>query len=301
MRKQRIDLWGCVFLLWVTVAVAGGAQEKPSAAPVGSRHSLWKVMGASNTVYLLGSIHVLKKTDYPLPPVIENAFTNSPIVVFETDIAALEDPSIALKLMSKARLPEGETLQEHLSPAVYKAFTNHLSGSVLPLEMVEQFTPAMAAMTLEMLEMQKMGLDPQYGVDKHFFALAGKKKEIVPLETVDFQIGLLTDFSKEEGELLMKSTLKEIDTTKNDLMEMLKAWQTGDAAKLEKLLNEAVSEAPVLYRRLLTDRNHNWLPKIEELARGGKNAIVIVGAGHLVGKEGLVELLREKGFKITQQ
>ena len=99
----------------------------------------------------------------------------------------------------------------------------------------------------------------------------------------------------------MKTTLKDIDIMEKDLGDLLKAWQTGDAAKLEKLLNEAKEEAPAIYKRLVTDRNRTWLPKLEELARGKENAIVIVGAGHLVGTNGVVELLKRKGYRVTQE
>ena len=83
--------------------------------------------------------------------------------------------------------------------------------------------------------------------------------------------------------------------------ELIKAWREGDADKLQKLMNDAMADSPAIYKRLLTDRNHNWIPKIEELARGEKKAIIIVGAGHLVGKEGVVELLKKDGLKVTQE
>jgi len=117
----------------------------------------------------------------------------------------------------------------------------------------------------------------------------------------NFQLSLLTDFSREDGELLMKSTLKEIDTMEKDLGEMLDAWKNGDAGKLEKLLNQAKEDAPAIYKRLVTDRNRRWLPRLEELARSKENAIVIVGAGHLVGTNGVVELMKGKGFRVVQE
>ena len=284
-----------VALICLTVSVH-------AQTPAGTRHTLWKVQGKSNSVHLLGSIHVLKTSDYPLATPIEAAFSNAPIVAFETDIAAVDDPSVALKLLTKGQLLAGETLSTQVSPKIHKMWTDRLKESGLPVEMFEPFTPAMASLTIVMLEMQKLGLDPEQGVDKHFFALARKSgKEIVPFEPPDFQINLLTSFTKEEGELLMKSTLQDMDTLKKDLAEMLRAWKTGDEDKLEKLLNDATKESPAIFKRLVTDRNRNWLPKIEEMARGQKNAIVIVGAGHLVGKEGVVELLRQKGWKVTQE
>jgi uncharacterized protein YbaP (TraB family) len=234
--------------------------------------------------------------------VIENAFTNSRVVAFETDIGELENPATAMKMMSKSQLPEGQTLESVLSPEIYKDFMKHLQESGTPAMMVENMKPGMAAMTLEIFELMKLGLNPQNGVDKHFYPLAQSDgKRIIPLETVDFQLDLITGLSKEEGELLMKSTLKEIDNAKKDLGELLKAWREGDADRLQKLMNDAMADSPAVYKRLLLDRNHNWIPKIEELVRGDKNAIIIVGAGHLVGKEGVVELLKKDGLTVIQE
>jgi uncharacterized protein YbaP (TraB family) len=273
--------------------------QKPAAA---TKHSLWKVQGQQNTVYLLGSIHVLKKEDYPLPAVIESAFTNAQIAVFETDVDQMENPEVAMKLATKGRLPEGQTLSDQLSPPVYSAFKVYAQKTGVPVQIFDSLTPSIAAVTLVALELRKLDLDPEYGLDKHFFNLAKQAgKKVVPLETLDFQLSLLTDFSREEGELLMKSTLKEIDTMEKDLGEMLDAWKNGDAGKLEKLLNQAKEDAPAIYKRLVTDRNRRWLPRLEELARGKENAIVIVGAGHLVGTNGVVELMKGKGFRVVQE
>jgi uncharacterized protein YbaP (TraB family) len=289
-------------LLLLCLVVTPALEAQITKAPSATKHSLWKVQGNQSTVYLLGSMHVLKKENYPLPQVIESAYTNSKIAVFETDVEALEKPDLALELLAKGQLPEGETLAKQLSPAVYSAFKSYMQKTGMPAELFDTMTPSMAAISLVTLEFKKLGLDPEFGVDKYFFERAGKDgKTIIPLETVDFQIGLLTGFSKEEGEFLMKATIKDIETMEKDLSEMLKAWQTGDVAKLNKFLNEAMQESPVIYKRLVTDRTRRWVPKVEELARGKQNAIVIVGAGHLVGADGLVELLRKKGFKITQE
>ena len=94
---------------------------------------------------------------------------------------------------------------------------------------------------------------------------------------------------------------KAKDKLKKEFRDLMKAWRTGDSDKLEKMLNEASREAPAVFKRLVTDRNQRWAPKIEEWSRGNQNVIVVVGAGHLVGSEGVVELLRKKGLKVTQQ
>ncbi len=290
-----------LFLLFVFCFAPALVAQQPGPATA-TRHCLWKVQGQHSNVYLLGSVHVLKPEDYPLAAPIEQAFTNSPMAVFETDMAAMEGLEVQQKIMSKALLPEGETLAGQLSPGVYSDFTNHLRQTQLPAAMFERLKPSLAAITLTVVEIQKLGFNPEYGLDKHFFALAKKAgKKIGPLETVDFQIGLVTDFTKEEGELMMKVMLEDIDKMKKDFPELIKAWRTGDADKLEQLLNEAAREAPAIFKRLVADRNRRWLPRIEEWSRGDQNVVVIVGAGHLVGKDGVVELLRNNGFKVVQE
>ena len=288
-------------LLCLSILFAGvDIPAQPATAAV--KHSLWKLQGKQNTVYLLGSVHVLKKENYPLPKPIDLAFSNASVVAFETEIDKLESPDLAMKLALKGVLPDGQTLAEQLSPQVYAGFSNHVQKAGVPVQIFDTFTPAMAALTLVAIELKKMQLDSEFGLDKHFFELARQAgKKIVSFETVDFQINMMTSFSKEEGELLMKTTLRDIDVMQNDLNELLHAWQTGNATKLEKLLNEAKADAPVIFKRLVTDRNLAWVPKIEDLARQKENAIVIVGAGHLVGPQGIVELLRKKNYKITQQ
>jgi uncharacterized protein YbaP (TraB family) len=301
-RRNLTKRLGCSLVFFLVIVLAGPLVAQPSGSATNALHSLWKAEGKRSTVYLLGSVHVLKAENYPLPAVIETAFSNSVIAAFETDVAAMERLDAQQKLLTKAMLPEGETLAGQLSPAVYASLSNHLVAVGLPAMLFERLKPGMAAMTLALLEIQKLGFDPTQGLDLHFSDRARKEgKEIVPLETVEFQIGLITDFSKEEGELLVKVTLEETDQLQSEVAALLKAWETGDAMNLEKILNEAAQKAPAIFKRLLTDRNQRWVPRIEEWLAGDKNTIVIVGAGHLVGQEGVVELLRKKGFKVTQQ
>jgi len=289
-------------LLLVGGLLAAGARPAPGAE-VSKHHSLWKASGPHCKLYLLGSIHFLKPENYPLAEPIEQAFSNSQVVVFETDIGIMEKPELVMgKLMSKAMLPAGQTLDGQLSPKTYQLFSNYITSVGLPIAMFSQFKPGMAAMTLEAAELQRLGFQADQGVDVHFYRMAAKQaKTIIPLETVDFQLDLVTGFSAEEGELLVKTTLDEIETTRKLIADLITAWQTGDTAGTEKVLNSTKKDAPAIYKRLLTDRNDRWVPKLKELLAGDKNVIVIVGAGHLVGKDGVVEQLRRGGVKIVQE
>jgi len=297
---ERLSAFKLLPLIGFCFLQAATAQAAPSATA--ARHCLWKVSGDHNAVYLLGSVHVLKAGDYPLAAPIERAFTNAAVAVFETDINQMEQPATQQKMLAKAMVPPNETLEQQFSPEGYSRYTNLAAEVGLPIQMLDRLKPAMGLFTMVLLQCQQLGLEPEHGLDLHFFKLARKEKKIiVPLETVDFQINLVTDFTKSENDQLVKATLDEIKTTKKMLGDMVRAWKTGDAAALEKLLNSARQDAPVIFKRLVTDRNQRWLPKIEELLHGDKNAIVIVGAGHLVGPGGLVDLLKQKGFKVVQE
>ncbi len=293
----RLNLF--LFLVW-TRGTAAPAREGTATAR--ARHTLWAVKGGSNTVYLLGSIHVLSPTNYPLAKPLEENFHRSAIVVFETDFGKMQSPAMQLKMMTMGSLPDGETLEERLSPEAYKKLKDHVEKSGLPLQIFAHLKPSVAALLVTAMELQKLGLDPEQGVDRHFYREArAEGKVILPLETVDEQLQLITGFSREEDEAALSSTLEELDQLKAMFGQLVEAWEHGRADRLSKLLNDAMKESPSIYKRLVTDRNLRWRPKIERLLEGDKDAIVIVGAGHLVGEGSVVELLRQHGFRVTQE
>ena len=269
---------------------------------VAAKHTAWRIQGDKCTVHLLGSLHLMKEESYPLPAVFEHAFTNASIVVFETDIGEMMKPATQFKLMSKGSLPEGRTLKDELSAETYKAFAAHLQSNGLPEMVFTRLRPGMAATMFTMIEIQKWGFSPENGMDIHFFKRTKDEgKSVRGLESLDFQLSLLFDLSKDEGEAFIKSTMEDMKEGKAKFHELIQAWEKGDDAALEKLLNEARKEQPAVMKRFLTDRNLKWAPQISELLKGTNNVVVIVGAGHLVGKDGVVELLKQKGCKITQE
>lgn len=300
MRKLKSTVWDIVVIalfLSPELAKAQGS-AKPSTNAL---HCLWKVQGASNVVYLMGSVHLLRETNYPLASAMESAFTNSEIAVFETDSDKMEDPAEQMSLLSKLSMPAGQTLRQNLSSNAYESLSKHAAKVSVPMARLEQFRPGAAVLVLEVTELTSLGADPQFGLDKHFFKLArARGKQIIPLETVDFQIGLLGGFTKEGEDSLVKRSLKDIDNEVALYNERVFAWQTGDAAALDKLQNEMRTEAPSVFKKLVSDRTASWIPQFEKLLQGRQNAVVIVGAGHLVGPDGAVELLKKKGFKVTQ-
>ena len=298
MKSSRIPFLPLAALVISLFCQPGRAQQATAV----SRLPLWKIEGKRCTVYVLGSVHFLKKEHYPLPAAINSAFERAKVVVFETDLSWATEPKMQAKLLAKATLPGEQTLRDVLSPKVYERLAEQLKNSGLPVEAMEKLRPGMVAMTLALVEMQKLDLDPELGIDRHFDQRARKAgKEIIGLEDPEFQIDLLTGFSKEDGEAMLTSTLNDLHMLKTELGVLLKAWQAGDMKTVADMLNKSLEAHPVLYQRLLVQRNKNWISRVEGLARGDKDSIVIVGAGHLAGKDSLIEMLEKNGWKVAQQ
>ncbi len=294
-------------LLGFTVTRVFAQTSAPVAAPVvttntAPKHCLWEVKGASNTVFLLGSMHVMKDDMYPLAPVIEAAYKRAGKLVFETDMDALESPALAFKLAAKASYPEDDSLKNHISPAIYSLLASNLASSFLTIEMVDRFKPWMAAMTVLLVELQKQGFDVQNGVDRHFANRAKTDgKAIDFFEPPDFQINLLTSLGDKESEEFLGQALRDMEVFKSEFAKLAKAWQTGDLKTLDQLILDSFREYPLMHKKFLLDRNHAWVPKLEQLLKAEKDVLVVVGAGHMIGKEGVVDLLAKKGYKVEQR
>jgi uncharacterized protein YbaP (TraB family) len=183
------------------------------------------------------------------------------------------------------------------------ALVNKTTADLGPaIEPLKKFKPWMLAIALQGLELQKAGFDPQLGLDKHFYdaAVAGGKT-VEGLETIDFQISRFDEMTKEQQDRLLADTLKELDREKSSISKLADAWKTGDTATIEQVMLKDLKNDPAMYQRLLVDRNRNWLPKIEALFSRQGRAFVVVGAAHLVGPDGLVQMLKTKGYTVEQR
>lgn len=266
------------------------------------RHLLWEVVGAQGRITLMGSIHTLRQDAYPLPDVYEEAYSAAQGLVLETDMAAMEDPAFQARLLALGLYPEGETLRDRLLPDAYGALAEALTARGLPPEMFARFKPWFCAFSLTLLELQRLGYQPQYGVDRHFYRKALQDgKPLYHLEPVEAQIQLLASLDQGEQEDFLLQSLQELDLLASKAAEMTGAWQDGDAEGLDAFIQTSFEGFPGLYDRFFTQRNRSWVPRIEELILDGRSVLVVVGAGHLVGDEGLVRLLEDRGHRLEQR
>lgn len=293
--------WWAAFLVLVCLPL-GPAIEAQEVPKTQTRHCFWKAEGKSNTVYLLGSVHVLNKKFYPMAKPIEEAFQRSSILVLEVDLKDLESPMTQLQMLKSGMYQAGDSLRKNISKECYEkldAFMKKRGGSASSMD---GFKPWMVAVVLLTGELQKMGFHPNEGVDRYFYQKAQEdKKKVVGLETAAFQLSLFDDMSKEEGEAMLNETFDEIESVKAEFDKIIEAWKTGDTKKLDQILVEDMRQYPDLYKKLLLERNQRWIRQLEKHLNAGKDVFVVVGALHLVGKDSVVEMLKAKGYRVEQQ
>jgi uncharacterized protein len=243
----------------------------------------------------------MKEANYPLKETIERAFAASSNVVFEVNMAEMDSPDTQALMLSKSVFTDGNTLGKSLSPATYRSLGEKAGEFGLDVKMLDNFKPWSVAMTLMGLKLNQLGFDPAQGIDRYFYtkALAAGKRTF-SLETMDYQIGIFDNLSPREQETLVQQTLNDFDTMESEMGEMLLSWTNGDVENLARMLLKSFDEYPGLYQKFLVRRNHNWLSQIEVFLGQKKDWFVVIGAGHLLGQDGLVNLLRRKGYKIEQ-
>jgi uncharacterized protein len=266
------------------------------------KNFLWMVRSGTSTLYLLGSVHFLKRENYPLNPGIEKAFAQSNLLVVEANIA---DPSKLNSdtLVRSALYPENDSLAKHVSPETYEYVKKEIAKLGLPLELVDRQKPWVLALTLEALELMKLGFDPGQGIDAYFLSKAQGSKKVLELEGVDEQFNLLSSFSDKEQELFLLYTLKDLNLLSDETNRLVKAWSTGNVSGIESIITKTIREdrrLEPIFKRLLDDRNKGMVSKIEGYLQTRETYFVVVGAGHLVGDKGIIRMLKEKGYSVEQ-
>ena len=300
-RRRAYLLFILCLIVILTLSTDIYAQQSiPTTSP---KHCLWLVKTPQNkNVYLLGSLHVLKSEAYPLAKTITEAYRQSQKVVFETDLAALADPETQSDMITLGLYPEGQTLFQNISDEMRRALKKKMTNLEMKLEHFARFKPWFMAVSLTLMELQRLGFSIEYGIDVHFYGKATiDNKEIGFLEPVDFQFELLGKMNVQDQNAFLSQTLKDLDIAAQMADDMLKYWKKGDADNLYALLFKSFEDYPQIENRLISQRNLQWVKKIEEMMVEDKNIIVIVGAGHLIGPGSVVALLKQKGYRVKQK
>jgi uncharacterized protein len=282
------------FAVGLSTASAQRTTERSDAPP------LWRISGPQSNVYLFGSFHLLPPGVRWQTPALDAALEEARVVVFETDIAAMQNQQAMQALLLKyGVLPAGQNLRNVLGAETNADFERAATALGVTPGALAPLRPWLAALTMTIQFIVKQGLDPGNGVDQQLMRLAqARGKSIAALESSETQVRIFADLTPKEEKEFLAVALRQIRDTPHMLTEMVDAYRTGDLATLEKTLNGSVGDFPVLRQRILTDRHDKWLPQIERMIGSGTTHLIVVGAAHLAGPDSIVAMLRAKGYKV---
>jgi uncharacterized protein YbaP (TraB family) len=286
----------CRILLAACLIAAGAARAE---------HFLWEVRSMTGSAWLFGTIHAGKKDWFPLPAPIEQAFADSDVLVVEADVTDLEAMSKGVSSMSYA--PPDE-LSKHVPPADYERFRAQLNRMGIPEKNAKPMKPFTAVSMLMFAEWERAGYSPKFGIDAYLIQKArAMKKRVVEIEGVEAQSAIMDSLTEEEHRRAFAGMLTAVEDglIADQLNGMVKAWQSGDAflmLELSRRYNEKIPGAREMEEKFIWSRHEAMLAKIEEWLNKSKDRhFVAVGALHLAGKRGLVEMLRAKGYIVRQK
>jgi uncharacterized protein YbaP (TraB family) len=268
--------------------------------PASSNGLIWKVSSRRSTIYLLGSIHVGSGDMYPLPRHIEEAFRQSSVLVVEVDLNKIDRSKLEPLLMTKGMYPLHDSLWNHVSPETKTLVTRFCDENGLPSAAFARVKPWLATVMASMLPVQTSGMTPELGIDQHFLNLAKDTMRVEQLETAEWQLRLLADTPESQQEQYLASTIKSAAASQQVVNEFKSAWMSGDADRLDSLVSGALEGASGLQNKMFGDRNPHMADVAEQCLKNNQRCFVVVGAGHLVGHQGVVRLLQERGFKVEQ-
>lgn len=296
--RGRIMPWAVLTALLIAPRV----QAEPATETV-TRPFLWEIKAPEATAYLLGSLHVGRADLLPLPRAAYSAFDASEHLVVEANPFAIDEQAMARKMMVKALRLDGDSYRSVLKPELYGELTQVARRHNLTPSYLDRLKPWYVAQLLAMLEMKRLGIEPENGIDRHLIMRAGDDKPILELEGVDKQLEFLDSFSDDEQLLMLEYTLRDLENLEENMEDITSAWKAGDAAGLDKLLTGYLDESPGLdavFERLFTQRDQEMAERMEELLKKGGSYFVVVGAGHLVADDGIIKRLESKGYSVKQ-
>ena len=263
--------------------------------------SLWQAEGKHNRVYLLGSVHMLRKSDHPLPSVIEFAYADAESLVMEIDMDDLDAAASQALIANLGVIHDGKTLRDLMGGDLYAQAERSAAAIDIPLDMLAKSEPWLAAITVEQLALNRIGFNPLYGIEMYLMGKAQQdNKEINGFESLDEQLNFLDSLSLDAQRDLLLQTLDESSNLQTEMNNLIDAWRYGDLQYLEENMLSDMAQYPELYRALIVDRNMRWVENIDTMLDDDEDYLIVVGALHLVGDDGVPALLSRRGVVVTQ-
>lgn len=278
-------------MLSAPVSAADGEQMLP----------IWQVDGGQNRIFLLGSIHLLREQDHPLPGEIYAAYEEAETLIMELDMDDIDPVATQAMTTELGLIENGGTLTDLLGPQIYAEAAALAAAAEIPLNLLDRAEPWYAAMNVEMMLLMRMGFNPALGIESHMMERAiSDNKEIRGFETMRQQLGFLDGLSPEAQQEMFLQALAEGPEMRELMDSLIDAWRIGDTEFLEESMLREMQDYPELNQTIVINRNIDWTAQIEELMDDEDDYLIIVGALHLIGEEGVPQLLLSRGHKVSQ-
>lgn len=263
---------------------------------------VWKVSKGDNYLYLGATIHMLGQNDYPLPDAFDKAYKDSSRLVFEADFQKLQSPEYSKFFMKKLMYPGNKTIKSVLDENTFKALDNYFVSRGLTLEKMLKFKPGVLSMMMTVFELQRLNI-AGVGVDEFYLKQGiSDGKKLSYLESVDEQLSFIGNMGSDNANEFISYTLNDMDEIADKMAAIKHAWRKGDNTKLKEVaLNGWEKDFPEIYSIIMVKRNHKWIPKIESMLKTKEIEFVLFGALHMVGDNGVLDLLRNRGYTIQKQ
>lgn len=286
---------------WKMTCLAIWIGASASADEVGHLLPLWQVNSEQNRVYLLGSIHLLREQDYPIPSAIYDAYENAETLIMELDMDDMDPVEGQVLTKELGMIQDDRTLNDLMGSDRYREAETLAAAAQVPIALLAKSEPWYAAMTVEIMLLMRMGFNPQYGIETHFMNLAADDgKEILGFETMQQQLELLDGLSPEaQRDMLIQVLAKGIEL--HELMDsLIDAWRKGDVTFIVDNLLADMEGYPEINQAIVVDRNIDWTNQIVDLLNDNEDYLVIVGTLHLVGDMGVPNLLQSRDYEVKQ-
>ncbi len=265
-----------------------------------SQSFVWKIKGKGTEFYIGGSIHILRDQDYPLPKEFYEAYDQSDVLTTELDMNEMKNPSNSIKMQQALIFQDDRTLSGVLSKDVYNKLDSVSNAMGVNLKLMEKLKPSMVVISLSFQSLQKLGVTTE-GVDTHFTEKAvNDKKSRLFLESFDEQLGFIKDMGEGNEDEFVLYSIEDIEKNEEVFTDLLENWKKGQQELLNDQLLEFKSNYPDVYNTLVLKRNNNWMMLLEKYMDTAEIEFVVVGAMHLVGKDGLLAQLKKKGYEVSQ-
>jgi len=263
--------------------------------------SVWKISKGKDLIYLAGTIHILPPSEFPLPSEFQKAYKNSNVIVLEAKLPDPKDTAAQIAMLQHMAYKDGTKLSDVITKKTYQSLSNYLKALGVDLTELNGFKPGFIVSMMAVLEAKKAQISGE-GVDAYYAKLAQEaNKPTEYLETAAFQLQMLAGMGDGNEDEFLTASLSQMDGFETMIKALISAWRNGDTQALEEIVIAPMSkDDPKSLKDLISDRNRNWLPKIEAMFGDSNTEFVLVGVGHLIGKNSVIQLLKMKGYHIEK-